>query len=92
MLFSSVELNNFMKSLISFDMASAHITDASDFAIRKVSFNPEKGRQSYMNLRSPGPEVRQTITVKVKISYAGFFFQHIFNGLQVQYRVHFKTK
>ena len=33
--------SHFMKSFISFGMASPHITDASDFAIRIASFNPE---------------------------------------------------
>ena len=47
-------------------MASPHIIDASDFAIRNVSFNPNKGRLSVMNLRSPGPVAGQPISVKVK--------------------------
>ena len=43
-----------------------HIIGASDFAVRKVSFNRNKGRLSVMNLRSPGLAAVQTITVKVK--------------------------
>ena len=57
--FRSVELTFFMNSFISCGMASPHITDASDFAIRKVSLNPNKGRLSVMNLRSPGPSKMQ---------------------------------
>ena len=64
--FRGVELNNFMNSFISCGMASPQTIDASDFAIRKVSFNPNKGRVSVMNLRSPVPVAGQTITVKVK--------------------------
>ena len=52
--FGSVELTFFVNSFSSCGMASPHITDASDSAIRKVSFNPNKGRLSVMNLRSPG--------------------------------------
>ena len=37
MFFKSVDLINFMKSFISFGIASPRITDASDFVIRKVS-------------------------------------------------------
>ena len=47
-------------------MAWPHTIDTSDFAIRKDSFNPNKGRLSIMNLRSPGPVAAQTIIVKVK--------------------------
>ena len=64
--FRSVELNDFMNSFISCGMASPHLIAASDFAIRKVSVNPNKGRLSIMNLKSLGPAARQTITVKVK--------------------------
>ena len=52
--FRSVELTFFVNSFISCGMASPHITDASEFAIRKVSFNPNKGRLSVTNLKSPG--------------------------------------
>ena len=55
-----------MNSFISCGMASPHIIDAWDLAIRKVSFNPNKGILSVMNLRSPGPVDGQTISVKVK--------------------------
>ena len=49
--FRSVELTFFVNSFISCGMASPHIIDASDFAIRKVSFNTNKGRLSVMNIR-----------------------------------------
>ena len=64
--FRGLQLNNFMNSYISCDMTPPHIIVKSDFAIRKVSFNTNKGRLSVMNLRSPGPAAGQTITVKVK--------------------------
>ena len=64
--FRSVELTFFVNSFISCGMASSHIIDASEFAIRKVSFNQNKGRLSVTNLRSPGPEAGQPISVKVK--------------------------
>ena len=66
MFFRSVELTSFVNSFISCGMASPHIIDALDFAIRKVSFNPKKGRLSVVNLRSPGPVAEQPISVKVK--------------------------
>ena len=56
----------FVNSFISCGIASRHIIDASDFAIRKVSFHPNKGRLSIMNLRLPGPVAGQSISVKVK--------------------------
>ena len=62
----SVELTFFVNSFISCGMASPHIIEALDFAIRKVSFNPNKGRLSVVNLRSPGPVAGQPISVKVK--------------------------
>ena len=62
----SVELTFFVNSFILCGMALPHITDASEFAIRKVSFNPNKGRLSVTNLRSPGPVDGQPISVKVK--------------------------
>ena len=40
--FQEVYKTDFMNSLISGGMALPHITDASDFAIRKVSLNPNK--------------------------------------------------
>ena len=49
-------------------IASPHIIDASDFAIRKVFFNPNKSRLSVINLRSPGPVAGQTISVKLNLS------------------------
>ena len=58
-------------------MALPHITDASNFAIRNVSFNPNKDRLSVMNLRSPGPVAGQPISVNLKCSIP---FQSIFNG------------
>ena len=61
-----VQLNDFINSYISCGMTSPHIIGASYFAIRKVSFNPNKGRLSVMNFKSPGPVAGQTITVKVK--------------------------
>ena len=60
-----VELTFFVNSFISCGMASPHIIDASEIAISKVSFNPNKGRLSVTNLRSPGPIARQLISVKV---------------------------
>ena len=63
-----IQLNDFINSYISCGMAPPHIIGASNFAIRKVSYNPNKGRLSVMNLRSPGPVAGQTITVKVKFS------------------------
>ena len=53
--FRGMQLNNFMNLYISCGMAPPHIIGASDLAIRKVWFNPNKGRLSVMNLRSPGP-------------------------------------
>ena len=43
-----------------------HIIASHHFAIRKVSFNTNKGRLSVMNLRSRGPVASQPISVKVK--------------------------
>ena len=53
--FRGIQLNDFMNSYISCGMASPHIIGALDFAIKKVSFNPNKDRLSIMILRSPGP-------------------------------------
>ena len=67
--FRSVELIFFVNSFISCGMASPHITDPSDFAIRKVSCSTNclnNGRLSIMNLRSPEPVAGQPISVKVK--------------------------
>ena len=55
-----------MNSYISCGMAPPHIIGTSEFAVRKVSFNSNKGRLSVMNLRSSEPVAGQTITVKVK--------------------------
>ena len=41
--FGSVELTFFMNSFISCGKALPQVIDASDFAIREVSFNPNKG-------------------------------------------------
>ena len=41
-LFRSVELVFFVNSFISCGTASPHIIDASDFAVRIVSFNPRQ--------------------------------------------------
>ena len=78
-----------MNSFFSGGMASPQIIDASDFAIRKVSFNPNKGRLAVMNLRLPGPVARQTITVKVKCRIP---FSEPIQGLVRDSRVLFKTK
>ena len=64
--FRRVELNKLVNLFISCGMTSPHIIDASDFAVRKVSFNPNTGRLSFMNLRLPGPVAGQTISVKVR--------------------------
>ena len=64
--FKTVELNFFVNLFILCGTASPHIIGASDFTIRNDSFNPNKGRLSVMNLRSPGPVAGQTISVKVK--------------------------
>ena len=53
MFFRSIDLTFFVNPFISCGMTSPRIIDASDFAIRKVSFNPNKGRLSVMKLRSP---------------------------------------
>ena len=89
MFFRSVELTFFVNSFISCGMASPHIIDASDFAIRKVSFNPNKGRLSVMNLRSLGPVAGQPISVKVK--YRIPFSEPIQRSVRGNL-VHFKTK
>ena len=87
--FRSVELTFFVNSFISYGLASPHIIDASDFAIRKISFNPNKGRLSVMNLRSPGPVAGQPISVKVKcrISFSEPIQRSVGGNV-----VHFKTK
>ena len=82
--FKSVELTFFVNSFILCGMASPHIIDASDFAIRKVSFYPNKGRLSVMNLRSPGPVTGRSISVKVKckiLFFFFFFFSELINGV-----------
>ena len=58
-------------------MALPHITNVSDFAIRKVSFNPNKGRLSVIYLRSPGPIAEQPISVSVNCRFP---FQSLFNS------------
>ena len=68
--FGSVELTFFVNSFISCGIASPHIIDASDFAIRKVPFNPNKGRLSVMNLRSPGPVAGQPVKVSQTIQFS----------------------
>ena len=87
--FRNVELTFFVNSFISCGMASPHIIDSSDFAIRKVSFNPNKGRLSVMNLRSPEPVAGQPISVKVK--YRIPFSEPIQRSVRGNH-VHFKTK
>ena len=87
-LFRCVQLNDFMNSYISCGMASLHIIGVSDFAIRKVSFNPNKGRLSVMNLKLPGPVAGQTITVQVKCR---ILFSEP-EGSVGYSLVHFKTK
>ena len=67
--FRGVELTFFVNSFISCGMTSPNIIYASDFAIRKVSFNPHVDRLSVMNLRSPGSVARETISVKVKYRF-----------------------
>ena len=65
--FMAIQLNDFINSYISCGMAPPHITGASDFAIRKVSFITQtKTDYPFMNLRSLGPVAGQTITVKLK--------------------------
>ena len=64
--FRGVQLNGFMNLYISYGMAPPHSIGASGFAVRKISFNPNKGRLSIVNMRSPGAVARQTITVNVK--------------------------
>ena len=66
MFFRSVELTFFVNSFISCGIGSPHIIETLNFAIRKVSFDPNKDRLSVMNLRSPGPVAVQPISVKVK--------------------------
>ena len=66
--FRGVQLSDFTNSYISRGMAPPHIIGASDFVIRKVSFNPNKGSLSVM--RSPEQVAGQTISVKVKCGIA----------------------
>ena len=87
--FRSVKLTFFVNSFISCGMVSPHIIEASDFAIRNVSFNQNKGRPSVMNLRSPGPVAGEPISVKVKcrIPFSEPIQRSVIGNL-----VHFKTK
>ena len=52
--FRSIKLNFFVNSFISCGMASPHIIDASDFAIRKVSFNPYRKQTICYELKIAG--------------------------------------
>ena len=65
--FRGVQRNEFMNSYNSCGVAPPHVIGASDFAIRKVPFNLNKGRLSIMNLRSPGPAAGQTDYCKSKV-------------------------
>ena len=87
--FRSVELTFFVNLFISRGMALPHIIDASDFAIRKVSFNPNEGRLFVMNLRLPGRVTGQPISVKVKCRIP--FSEPIQRSVRGNL-VHFKTK
>ena len=58
--FRGVQLNDFMNSYISCGKAPPRIIGASDLAIGKVWFNPNKGRLSIMNLTLPGPVARHS--------------------------------
>ena len=87
--FRSVELTFFVNSFISCGMGSPHIIDSSDFAIRNVSFNTNKGRLSVMNLRSQGPVAGQPISVKIK--YRTPFSEPIQRPVRDNH-VHFKIK
>ena len=84
---------SFVNSFISCGMASPHIIDASDFAIRKVSFNPNKGRLSVMNLRSPGPIAGKPISVKVKCRIPfSEPIQRLVSGNLVQFKTKWRPK
>ena len=78
-----------MNLFISCGMASPHIIGASEIAIRKVLFNPNKGRLSIANVRLPGPVAGQPISVKVKcrIPFSEPIQWSVRGNL-----VHFKTK
>lgn len=79
MSFRSVALNNEFVLLIWHGIVSHHRRFRCHYKKyeSKVSFNPDNGRRSVMNFRSPGPVARQTSAVELN---AGFLLQSPFNG------------